>query len=627
MCGITGIYAFGSSGFHRFAYVEDAVKTLRLRGPDGSGTYQGDVAKLGHTRLSIIDTTDAGAQPFTDPTGRYSLVYNGEFYNYLGFRNEYEKEGIKFISNCDTEVLLYLLIKEGKEGLKKINGCFSIAFYDNEKQELLLARDRMGINPLLYYQDSECLIFGSEMKAILAYQIRKNIDTSSMFNYFRLNYTPGEQTILQQVRRLRPGNCMIINQTGASIEAFYRIPNGETADISYNEAMVQLQELLYASVKRRLIADVPLGSFLSGGIDSSVIVALASGMTSHLNTFSIGYRDEPFFDETSYAELVARKFNTNHTVFKLSNDDLLHQMPLVLDYLDEPFADSSAIAVHILSMHTRKTATVALSGDGADELFAGYNKHLAHYKTIYPGAREHIAGYFGWLWKQLPQSRNNSLTNKFRQLNKYCEGKELSAKDRYFAWASFASEQHPTGLIKENFLNKTGARMQREECLQYMKGKSEMNEILYTDMHMVLQNDMLTKVDLMSMGNSLEVRVPFLDHTVVDFVFKLPIEYKIDGTMKKRILQDTFRSTLPEELYRRPKHGFEVPLLKWMRNELWQTIDNDLLGPRFIGEQNIFNYPYIQELKSKLKSNNPGDAQLHIWALMVFQKWWKKYYM
>lgn len=169
--------------------------------------------------------------------------------------------------------------------------------------------------------------------------------------------------------------------------------------------------------------------------------------------------------------------------------------------------------------------------------------------------------------------------------------------------------------------------MQREECLQYMKGKSEMNEILYTDMHMVLQNDMLTKVDLMSMGNSLEVRVPFLDHTVVDFVFKLPIEYKIDGTMKKRILQDTFRSTLPEELYRRPKHGFEVPLLKWMRNELWQTIDNDLLGPRFIGEQNIFNYPYIQELKSKLKSNNPGDAQLHIWALMVFQKWWKKYYM
>lgn len=627
MCGITGIFAFSKTGHDRFHFVEDAVKTLHLRGPDGMGIYEGVSAKIGHTRLAIIDTTKAGAQPFRDPTNRYSLVYNGEFYNYREFRKIYEQEGIRFVSNSDTEVLLYLLIKEGKEGLKLINGCFSIAFYDNEKQELLLARDRMGIKPLLYYQDSDCLIFGSEMKAILAYNIKKNIDTASLFNYFRLNYTPGDQTILQEVKRLHPGNYMIVNKLGVNCETFYRIPYNETIDISYEAAMNQLQELLFESVQRRLTADVPLGSFLSGGIDSSVIVALASQMTPHLNTFSIGYRDEPFFDETAYAELVARKFNTNHTVFKLTNDDLLQQIPQVLDYLDEPFADSSAIAVHILSMHTRKTATVALSGDGADELFAGYNKHLAHYKILHPSAKEHLAEYFEWLWKHLPQSRNSKFTNIFRQLNKYCEGIPLSAKDRYFTWASFAPEHHSSRLIKDDFSNKTGAKLQRDECLQYFRGTNEMNEILYTDMHMVLQNDMLTKVDLMSMGNSLEVRVPFLDHTVVDYVCRLPIEYKINSTIKKRILQDTFRNVLPNELYRRPKHGFEVLLLKWMRNELWQMIDSDLLSPKFIAEQNVFNYNYIRGLKNKLHSNNPGEVQFYIWALIVFQKWWKKYYI
>ncbi|HOY39824.1 MAG: asparagine synthase (glutamine-hydrolyzing) [Bacteroidales bacterium] len=627
MCGITGIYAFNKSGTDKFRFVDAAVKTLSKRGPDGYGTYQGNNVRLGHTRLSIIDTSDAGSQPFTDPTGRYTLIYNGEFYNYKEFRHQYEKEGIHFRSTSDTEVLLYLLIKEGKEGLKKLNGCFSIAFYDNDKEELLLARDRMGINPLLYYLDKNVLIFGSEMKSILAYNIEKNIDSSSLYAYFQLNYIPGEKSIFQNVFRLTPGAYLEVSKNSVNKERFYQIPNSGKLDISLNEAESHLISLLDASVQRRLVADVPLGSFLSGGIDSSIIVALASRHTSHLNTFSIGYSDEPFFDETNYAELVAKKFNTNHTVFKLSNDDLLHQLPEVLDYLDEPFADSSAIAVHVLSMHTRKTATVALSGDGADEMFAGYNKHLAHFKLIHPSAKEHLALYFSWLWSNLPQSRNTKYSNLFRQLDKFCQGAKLTAKERYWNWAGITQENQIHFLLKDTFLNKTGGKARKEEMLQYFEGKSEMREILYTDMHMVLQNDMLTKVDLMSMANSLEVRVPFLDHTVVDFAFQLPDAYKINLSHKKIILQEAFRSMLPAELYHRPKHGFEVPLLKWFRNELWSMIDNDLLSERFVTEQNVFKYEAIEKLKDKLTSNNPGDSQAQIWALLVFQNWWKKYYV
>ncbi len=627
MCGITGIYAFNENAKDKFRCVDDAVRKLHLRGPDGSGTLTGNSARLGHTRLSIIDTSNAGAQPFTDLSGRYSLVYNGEFYNYLQFREEYEKEGVIFKSKCDTEVLLHLLIREGAEGLKKVNGCFSIAFYDNKNDELLLARDRMGINPLLYYTDGNMLVFASEMKAILAYEIPKNIDTASLYNYFQLNYIGGNHTIFRNVHRLRPGSYLMVRKNGISHGDYYQIPKNNITDISYDEAKAQLKELLNAAVKRRLISDVPLGSFLSGGVDSSVIAALAVQHTPHLNTFSIGYRDEPYFDETQYAEKVAHRLNTNHTVFKLSNNDLLHQLPKVLDYLDEPFGDSSAIAVHILSMHTRRTATVALSGDGADELFAGYNKHMAHYKTMYPGAREHMAEYFGWLWKQMPQSRNSKHGNLFRQLNKYCEGRRLSAKDRYFRWASIGDDAHCQSLLKNDCMNKTGAKVMKEELLSFFEGQNEMRDILYTDMHMVLQNDMLTKVDLMSMGNSLEVRVPFLDHTVVDFVFGLPEEYKINHQTKKMILQDTFRDMLPPEIYQRPKHGFEVPLISWFRNELWNDIDKDFLSQKFVSEQNMFRYEYIAQLKEKLKGNNPGDSAAKIWAILVFQHWWKKYYM
>ena len=316
-------------------------------------------------------------------------------------------------------------------------------------------------------------------------------------------------------------------------------------------------------MQQRLIADVPLGTFLSGGIDSSVITTLASRHVDRLNTFSVGYRDEPFFDETRYAQLVAKRLKTNHTVFSLTNRDLYEHLHQLLDHIDEPFADSSAIPVYILSKETRQRVTVALSGDGADELFSGYNKHRAAWRMLHPGLAERSVQALLPLWRALPQSRQGVLTNRVRQLQRFAEGSALTAKERYLRWATFTTDDEAGALLSEESQQQVASAVYRERTQQLIAAISNEHETvsqwLYADTQLVLPNDMLTKVDLMSMAHGLEVRVPFLDHRVVEFAFQLPEESKINRRMKKRIVQDTFRSVLPDALYRRPKKGFEVP--------------------------------------------------------------------
>jgi asparagine synthase (glutamine-hydrolysing) len=383
------------------------------------------------------------------------------------------------------------------------------------------------------------------------------------------------------------------------------------------------------SVQRRLISDVPLGAFLSGGIDSSVITGLASRHKKDLHTFSIGFRDEKFFDETEYANLVAKHFDTHHTVFSLTNEDLLAHVNSVLDYIDEPFADSSAINVYILSKETRKHATVALSGDGADEMLGGYNKHAAFHRMIHRGWKENLVTAMSPLWNALPQSRNSKLSNKFRQLKRFADGMQLSSKERYWQWAGFANETQTMLMFSEQSKSKFQQQeyeIRKEEILHFLSEKESMNEIFRTDMQLVLPNDMLTKVDLMSMANGLEVRVPFLDFQVVNFLISLPDDFKINHSLRKRILQDAFRDILPDKLYNRPKKGFEVPLLKWFRKEMKSLIMDDLLSEKNIHSQGIFNYSEIEKLKRQLFSSNPQDAHARIWGLIVFQWWWKKYH-
>jgi asparagine synthase (glutamine-hydrolysing) len=628
MCGIAGIKAYNEKGKAYLEKISIATACLMKRGPDGEGIYKHNNTALGHRRLSIIDTSDLAAQPFTDQSGRYTIVFNGEIFNFKNLRQQLESKGIKFRSQSDTEVLLYLFISEKEKCLEKLDGEFAFAVYDNESEELFLARDRFGIKPLYYYKDEDRFVFASEMKAITGFEIPRNIDKASLQTYFHLNYIPSPYSVFENVFKLEAGTYMFSSKEGSLKRgAYYSIENKvETRIPDYDSAQKQLRALLETSVQKRMIADVPLGTFLSGGIDSSIITAIAARNTNKLNTFSIGYKDEPMFDETYFAQLVAKKYGTDHTVFSLSNNDLFADLYNVLDYIDEPFADSSALAVSILSMHTKKHVTVALSGDGADEIFAGYNKHAAELKARTGGTMANFVKTAHPLLKQLPKSRNTKTGNKIRQLVKFGEGMNLSAKDRYWQWAKWSGFSSPEIFNKEfnSVLNQAEYEKRRSAILG--KIDTDYNSVLITDMSLVLENDMLVKVDRMSMSRSLEVRVPFLDHKIVDFAFALPSEYKIDGSQRKKILKDAFKKELPSELYERGKKGFEVPLLNWFRTELKSMISDDLLSEKFITEQDIFNYPTIHNLKKKLFSNNPDDAVEKIWALIVFQYWWKKTY-
>lgn len=432
---------------------------------------------------------------------------------------------------------------------------------------------------------------------------------------------------------LEPAQYARIKDNHFEINSYYRI-NYDPQDViknheSYESQKKQVRNLLEKSVKSRLVSDVPLGTFLSGGIDSSIISGIAKQYKDDLHTFSVGYKDEPFFDETKYANLVAKKFNTNHTVFSLTNDDLYEHLFEILDRMDQPFADSSAIPTYILSKKTKEHITVALSGDGADELFSGYNKHSAHLRAMNGGGINSVLKTVGPMLKYLPKSRNGKISNKIRQVEKFGIGLNLDGKERYWRWASIASENTAMQLLSKKTkddLIKEEYQSYKTNLLESIKTENDFNELLLADMQLVLPNDMLRKVDLMSMAHGLEVRVPFLDHHLVDYVFQLPVSSKINAQLRKRILQDSFRDLLPAELYNRPKKGFEVPLLKWFRTSLSSLIKDDLLKDSFIEEQNIFDPAEIKRLKRKLFSINPGDTHATVWALIVFQWWWKKYF-
>jgi asparagine synthase (glutamine-hydrolysing) len=623
MCGITGILAFNSTGKKFLSKIDAATQSLINRGPDDKGTYTHNQVSLGHRRLSIIDVTSAARQPFTDSEGRYTIVFNGEIFNYLQLRKQLEHKGVQFKSHSDTEVLLYLYIADKEKCLDQLDGEFAFAIYDNKTEQLFLARDRFGIKPIYFYNDKDRFVFASEMKALLAFDIPKVIDHAALQTYFHLNYIPSPYSIFEKVKKLPAGNYLTIDNSGELNQCnYYSISNSYDAThlLNYDESKLELKRLLEYAVQQRMIADVPLGSFLSGGIDSSIITAIAAQHTRQLNTFSIGYKDEPLFDETRYARLLSKKYHTHHTVFQLGNDDLYEDLHKMLDYIDEPFADSSALAVNILSMHTKKHVKVALSGDGADELFAGYNKHAAALKAADKGIRARMVKASYPFLKHLPKSRNSVSGNTIRKLQKFSEGMRLSDSERYWRWAGFTNDTTDDCLLLKT---SPEYHSRKKEILKHIT--SDYNSILLTDMQLVLENDMLVKVDRMSMNQSLEVRVPFLDHKIVDFAFTLPVNYKIEGNQRKRILKDAFKDMLPEELFHRKKQGFEVPLLKWFRTDLKALITEELLAERFIEEQGIFKPEAVKRLTKQLFSNNPNDAIAKIWALIVFQYWYKKH--
>jgi asparagine synthase (glutamine-hydrolysing) len=585
---------------------------------------------LAHSRLSIIDISSAANQPMWDPSGRYCIVFNGEIFNFLELKSsrltDAERSALR--TQSDTEVLLSLFIKEGPACLDHLEGFFAFAVYDQSENSLFLARDRFGKKPLHIYRDGEKLLFASELKALLAFDIPRDVNFNAVYQYFQFNYIPQPQSILQSVSKLPAGSYLTVKNGEVKQTNYYKLKVRAESYQHYNyeEAQEQLVKLMDDAVRKRLISDVPLGAFLSGGIDSSVVVAMAARHKDGLKTFSIGYKDQPYFDETYYANLVAKRYKTEHTVFSLSTNDFLDHVFDVLDYIDEPFADSSAIPQFILSHYTRKHVTVALSGDGGDEVFGGYNKHAAELRVRKKSLLTSLVASAGPLWDKLPKGRNNKVVNLFRQLDRYSKGASIPNKERYWQWASFYSEGMINQLLLPSVKSKIDFQLYKESKEETLcEIDKDFNSVLLTDMKLVLAGDMLVKVDLMSMANSLEVRSPFLDHQLVEFAFGLPSSYKIDHRMKKKIVQDAFRDFLPSELYNRPKKGFEIPMLGWLRKELRELVENDLLSESFIEKQGVFDYSTIANLKKQLHSSNPGDTHAIIWALIVFQYWWKKY--
>ncbi|MCQ2608484.1 MAG: asparagine synthase (glutamine-hydrolyzing) [Bacteroidales bacterium] len=622
MCGISGIYSFSKSAEQYISFVEKSIATLRKRGPEVQLVQCKGNAVLGHARLAILDTSAAGNQPFTDRTGRYTIVYNGEFYNYRDFYPELHADGITCTSTTDTEVLLYLYCKYGKDCVSKINGFFAFAIYDSLEDTLFVARDRMGIKPLYYIQTDSFFGFSSELKGILEFPFERQLNKNALFAYLQLMYVPAPMTMVQQVVKLMPGCSLFVSKKGVEEKRYFSLQTNSDACVpSYEEAQKTLVQKLTESVQMRLISDVPLGTFLSGGIDSSVVSTIASRYVDNLQTFSIGFKDNPYIDETKYARLVAKNIHSQHTEIQIDNQTLEESVYDILNSIDEPFADSSAIAVHVLCNRVKPYVTVALSGDGADELFAGYHKHMAHYRLQQHPRVNSLLALGHPLVKRLPQSRSNAVFNTFRKLVKYTEVAGMNPDDVYWKLCCFASQEQALAELKDKHVD-----LQEIRALYSVeKSGSDINSVLLADQKLVLANDMLTKVDRMSMENSLEVRTPFLDHTLVDFVNSLPTEYKINGKMKKRILQDAFRKDLPAELYGRSKKGFEVPLQLWCK-EAFLDLENQLLSPSFVKEQNIFESDAIINVVEQSKSYSQSFAPMQVWALLVFQSWWKRYF-
>jgi len=627
VCGITGILTTTEDAAKYFSAVKSATGALHHRGPDSYGSFASLNALLGHTRLSIIDVSHSSDQPFYSADGRFVIVYNGEIFNFKELREQLISKGISFQTGGDTEVLLQLYINEGDKFLERLNGFFAFAIYDNLQKSLFVARDRYGIKPLYYYWDGSKFIFASEMEALLKYSFEKKIDMVSLLEYLQLNYVPAPNTMLEEVKKFPVGHWTKIypSDHDLSFTTYYKEPyyqGAENKTMSYDDAVKKFYTLLDDSVQKRLLADVPVGTFLSGGLDSSAITALASLHKKDMMSFSIGFKDEPLFDETRYAELVSKKLGTNHHTFRLDNNDLYTNLYAVLDSLGEPLGDSSAIPMYILSQYAREHVKVCLSGDAGDELMAGYNKHYAEYKLRNNPYLKTLTTTTAPFLKLLPHSRDTASGNKIRQMIRFAEGAKLTTSDRYWKWASTANTSKAISLLKTKNGNLEKVFTKRKnEHLASVNGS--FNSLLYTDLKLVLQNDMLVKTDLMSMANSLEVRVPFLDHRLVDFLFSLPIDFKINNGQQKRILRDAVSHLLPGEVITRKKQGFEVPLLKWLQTELRATIETVWLNDDFIESQGLFDVEQIKMLKEQLYSSNPQDAVAQVWGLIVFQHWYK----
>lgn len=624
MCGINGFYFnYENEEELNKKIILEMNRKITHRGPDDEGSYSDNRCSIGMTRLSIIDLV-SGKQPITNETNSLKIVFNGEIYNYKELRKELINKGHIFKTDSDTEVVLHLYEEYGNECVKLLKGMFAFAIYSLSSNTIFLARDRAGEKPLYYYKGENAFVFASELKSIIASNIiEKRINKIALEQYFMLTYIPAPLTILEDVYKLKAGHYMIFANDGSvTIEKYWDIDYSLSNKIeSYSDAKNILRETLFSSVEKCMVSDVPIGSFLSGGIDSTIITGIMATISNKpINTFTIGFKDKRF-DESDRAALVAKMHNTKHHVFVIDSDNMLNNISKIIDNIDEPFADSSYIPTFTVSDLASKNVKVVLTGDAGDELFAGYDKYLiGYYSNLYEKIPSFIRkNIIETGIKKMPQDNST-----VRKINKVVENFNLDIFSQRENLMCLGLKKNQIGKLLSYESEKNLDLISEYYNTFSRENATEIDRTLYTDFKVVLEGDMLCKVDRASMLSSLETRVPFLYPDVIEVASQIPAEYKIKARNKKIILKDTFSDLIPKELLKASKKGFSVPLASWIKNELYEDIAK-ALDYNKIKKQELLNADFVQQLLNEHIIGAKNNASI-IWAIYVFEKWYSNYF-
>jgi len=624
MCGI--------AGFSLFNYQEGTKNELDAmgqaifhRGPDAGGCYLDEHIGLCHRRLSILDLSEAGNQPMFSADGNLVIVFNGEIYNFLELRKELEAEGIQFKSHTDTEVILALYAREGTQCLDKLNGMFAFALWDKTKQELFIARDRLGKKPLYYFSHNGRFAFGSEIKAILALEnIPREIRLDAVYDFFAYQYVPDPKSIFKHIHKLPPAHYMLLNKDGFTLSEYWDLSFKNTSRDSEETHKSQLKALLEKVTKQRMISDVPLGAFLSGGVDSSGVVAMMAEVSeTPVKTCTIGF-DHKDFNEADFARDIAEKYHTEHHEYTV-RQNVADRLEHIASFFDEPFADPSLVPTYFVSELARKAVTVALAGDGGDEMFAGYEKYSvddvenklrnkfpeAIRKSVFPRVAKlagRIPGTVGKKAKSLLTSLSHDPAMGFYITNSMMTDE---------MWHSLVKEDVATQLAGYH------PSLYTLDMYNKADGPDHLSKILYTDIKTYMTGDILVKVDRMSMANSLEVRAPILDYQVAEFAATLPSSQKYRDGEKKYLLKEVFKPFIPDSLLYRKKMGFSTPLDEWFRGELKALFQSMVLNPNS-GTQKYLSNEGIH----KVWAEHQGMHKHHgivLWSMLMFELWHKRY--
>ncbi len=601
MCGIAGFNWIDET------LAEKMTSCLAHRGPDASGLLCKDGVSLGHRRLSILDLSEKGTQPMQ--FGQLTIVFNGEIYNFHEIREELKSFGHQFYSNCDTEVILHAYDKWGAECVNKFNGMWAFCIYDKKNNLLFLSRDRFGIKPLYYFFDEDKFLFASELKSLRKASLHCEVDNKAVNFYFYQKYIGNELTIFKNYYKLMPGYNLVfdLKTKKLSTDQYYNLESNikDCESQPIDERLQQIENLISDAVEKRLIADVPVGSFLSGGIDSSLISAIIARNKKDFKTFSIGFKDESY-DEIKFSKIVAEHIKTDHHYKYLDIDEEL--IKYVVSNMDEPFGDSSIFPTYLLSKITREFVTVSLSGDAGDEVFGGYDSYKA-WKISKWLPRFSISVIYKII-KLLPLS-DKKLNLAFK-VRKFAEDFDPDANRRHLNWMSTFSDDSREKLLNENYIaSKSVLKADGKDCLLSLQ---------LNDIRNYLTEDILKKVDLASMLNSLEVRVPFLDYRLVPLVLSLPPKYKLRCFKTKWLLKQIASKYIPANIINRRKRGFTVPVSRWIKQS---EFIKSVLTKREYFSHNQLSYEYVQKLLQEHLERKADNAR-KLWLVFVFNYWWHK---